>query len=276
MAISEGGLIAEHVCIAVLGVIVLAQLPRWLRSLTFLARSRHTVGPSPAEPSGVLAARLFRSARSGLLLHYRAWRPAGTPRATLYLAHGLGEHCGRYELFASGLAAAGVAVVALDHQGHGTSEGDRGHIESLNDVVADVLQLVTTVSPTPPGVPAFLMGHSMGGLIALLAAQSSPGLFTGMVLSAPCLEVDPNIKTPLNVFLARSLSSWLPKLPVQPLTLSQLSTDPEAVRQYTRDPLIYHGPLRGACSQHGEWRQGGAMGGVAAVRRPACPLPFLH
>lgn len=107
-------------------------------------------------------AHYFKASSTGILLHYRSWAPPAAPRATIYLVHGYGEHLGRHEPFALALAAAGFSVHALDLQGHGQSHGDRAFLTSLDDVVADVLELATRVVPPQPGVPSFIFGHSVG------------------------------------------------------------------------------------------------------------------
>jgi alpha-beta hydrolase superfamily lysophospholipase len=84
----------------------------------------------------------------------------------------------------------------------------------------------------------------MGGLIALHTAHASQDNWSGLVLSGPGLVFDPAVDTPLNRFLARVLSSIVPKLEVQALNTATLCTDTAVVRQYERDPLVYHGSLR--------------------------------
>jgi acylglycerol lipase len=224
-------------------------------SLLWTMDERHSCGRSAA-PSVVLMKRFFRSNATALLVHHRRWHAATSspssssssssslPRAVVYIIHGMGEYCGRYEHVAEILTAAGFEVVALDHQGCGESEGDRAYVRSFDDYVSDVLQLVTEVQPAPEGVPRFLLGHSMGGLIALTVAHKSPELWTGLCLSAPALIVDPNLDTALNRFLVRAISSILPKMEVQKLNVKNLNSDPQAVAQYERDPSMYHGAIR--------------------------------
>jgi alpha-beta hydrolase superfamily lysophospholipase len=207
---------------------------------------KHSCGPFPhdAPPQ---PANYFKASSTGILLHYRSWSPSvSPPRAMVYVVHGYGEHLGRHEPFARTLAAAGFAVHALDLQGHGQSHGDRAFLTSMNDVVSDVLELATRVAPTPCGVPAFIFGHSMGGLIALRAAQSAVGaaMFRGAVLSAPAVMIDPKIDTAFNRWLALTFSDYLPKLPVTPLEPNLLCTDKSVVDAYMRDPLVYHGNIR--------------------------------
>ena len=214
-----------------------------------IASSQHSCGPAKfeLEPGSVLAARYFKSKSSGLLLHHASWRPssAAESKGVVYLVHGYGEHIMRFMSFGEALARAGYVVHGLDLQGHGQSEGDRAFLTTLEDVVSDVLQLVNEVHPHPPGLPRFLFGHSMGGLIAIRTAQSAPeGTFSGLILSGPALAIDPSVDNALNRFLATQLSSILPKLPVQPLDERMLCSDEVVVKQYSRDPLCYHGSIR--------------------------------
>ena len=92
--------------------------------------------------------------------------PHEDPRRVVVLAHGYGEHIGRYEHVAQDLAAHGAAVYGLDHLGHGESDGERALVEDFADVLADLDRLVDRAAAEHPGVPLVLLGHSMGGLIA--------------------------------------------------------------------------------------------------------------
>jgi acylglycerol lipase len=220
-------------------------------SLLWVSDPGHSCGSSPLDPSdsdahrAIMGGRFFRSSTTHLLVRYRTWQQQRThTRGIVYILHGFAEYSGRYEHVASLLTSLGFDVVALDHQGHGESEGDRAHIGEFKDYVSDVLQLVRTVCPAPEGVPRFLLGHSMGGLIALHTAHASQALWSGLILSGPGLVFDPAVDTPVNRFLARALASLLPKLEVQTLNTATLCTDPVVVRQYERDPLVYHGALR--------------------------------
>lgn len=164
---------------------------------------------------------------------------------------------------------------ALDWQGHGQSHGDRAHITSLDDVVADVLELATRVAPPAPNAPAFIFGHSFGGLIALRAVQSAAGAaaFRGAVLSAPALAVDPSIDSPLNRWLALTLTNVVPKLAVTPLDPRAICSDARVVEAYKRDPLVYHGAIRLRLGAEGIRGMGAAF---AAAADTTVPLLLLH
>lgn len=94
-------------------------------------------------------------------------------KGVVIICHGLGEHIQRYEYFAKELNVAGFAVYGIDHQGHGMSDGDRCYVKDFNDYVDDVLLFSERIrlEYNNQNCKLFLFGHSMGGLIAALAAQ---------------------------------------------------------------------------------------------------------
>ncbi|NJN54523.1 MAG: alpha/beta hydrolase, partial [Anaerolineae bacterium] len=107
-------------------------------------------------------------------LFYQVWRPEGTLRAVLLIAHGLGEHGGRYMNVVNHFVPKGYVIYALDHVGHGRSPGQRGHINSWDDFREGLRAFVRLVQGQEAGRPFFLMGHSMGGCIALDYALHYP------------------------------------------------------------------------------------------------------
>lgn len=131
----------------------------------------------------------------------------------------------------------------MDLEGHGASDGDRCYFPSWDDVVNTVVYFITKHAPAVDG-PRFLLGHSLGGLTALHVAVRTVGLWNGVILSGPALQVDPSVNTPVNRFLARALSSLLPKVPIQALDAAKLCGDQEVVARYLRDPLNYSGGVR--------------------------------
>ncbi|KAH8094316.1 alpha beta hydrolase [Aureococcus anophagefferens] len=137
-------------------------------------------GPHPLFPE-------FEVNGQGLRIFTRAWAPASAPRATVLLVHGFAEHSGRYGALGAALAAAGYAVVALDHQGHGRSEGCRGHVERFGALVGGV---APSRRRCAPDLPLFLVGHSMGAQVCIHAAASGRvANLRGVALSAPALEL---------------------------------------------------------------------------------------
>jgi alpha-beta hydrolase superfamily lysophospholipase len=103
--------------------------------------------------------------------------PATPARLVLVTVHGFGAYCGLYRHVAGALLARGIAVTQFDCRGHGRSEGRRGHVDRFDDYHADLNLVVRRARERVPGVPWALMGHSLGGLIALdhvLRRQSQP------------------------------------------------------------------------------------------------------
>ena len=124
--------------------------------------------------------------------------PLEDARRAVVIAHGYGEHIGRYEHVAQDLAAHGAAVYGLDHHGHGESEGERALVEDFDVYLDDLEQVVRRARAEHPDVPLVLLGHSLGGLIATRYAQARGGL-DALVISAPVIGGNPEIEALLGV-----------------------------------------------------------------------------
>jgi acylglycerol lipase len=175
-----------------------------------------------------------------LNVFWQSWAPAADPEAIVLISHGAAEHSGRYAWAAGELAARGLAVYAVDHRGHGRSDGPRAYIDRLENAVADLHALGDFARDRHPGVPVFLLGHSMGGLIALSYACRHQDELAGLVLSAPLAVLEAN---PVTRLASRVLSRVAPRLRVYKIDSSTVSRDPEVVRAYDEDPLNYRGAL---------------------------------
>jgi len=175
-------------------------------------------------------------------LHGQVWLPDTPPRAVIIISHGLAEHCGRYAELAGRLVERGFAVYALDHRGHGRSGGPRANIERFDYVVSDLGTFVGRAQREHPGVPVILLGHSMGGAIALGCALKYENALRALVLSAPTLAVaqPPSLLKRLTV---KALSSLSPNTGVMMLPARAVSRDPQVVRKYEKDPLVFHGAI---------------------------------
>jgi alpha-beta hydrolase superfamily lysophospholipase len=176
----------------------------------------------------------------GVGIQWQAWLPDAEPRALVLLAHGAAEHSGRYAWTAGRLAARGHAVYALDHRGHGRSDGPRSFVDRLDNAVADLHRLSGLAQERHPGAPRYLLGHSMGGCISLGYALSHQDELSGLVLSAPFALLDVN---PVARFASRLLSRIAPRLPVYKIDGTTVSRDPEVVSAYDSDPLNHRGML---------------------------------
>lgn len=174
----------------------------------------------------------------GVRIWYQSWRPEA-PKAILVVAHGLGEHSGRYGNLVNYLVPRGYAVYALDHRGHGRSGGPRGYIDRFGDFVADVERLAGVARLELPGLPLFVLGHSMGGPIALRYAREYPQGLQGVIASSPLLRA----KLPVSagkLFLAGLMSRLQPRYSQHSgLPASALSHDPQVAAAYAADPLVH-------------------------------------
>ncbi len=156
------------------------------------------------------------------------------------LVHGLGEHCGRYGGLVEKLVGLEFAVFGLDHPGHGQSGGARGHVHRFSDYLDTLRQYQQSVLAAHPGLPLFLFGHSMGGLISLHYLSHHGGGFAGGVLSAPPVTVPAHVPRAV-VLLGRLMSVLLPRLPLIGMDPEGMSRDPDVVKAYLEDPLVFSG-----------------------------------
>jgi acylglycerol lipase len=163
----------------------------------------------------------------------REW-PHERPRYVALLAHGYGEHVGRYAELAAVLVAHGAAVYGPDHMGHGRSSGERVLIEDFEDVVTDAHTVADLARAAHPGRPLVLIGHSMGGLIAARYAQRYGDELTALVLSGPVIGAW--------ALPGRLLA--LDEIPDTPISPAALSRDPAVGAAYAADPLVWHGPMK--------------------------------
>lgn len=124
----------------------------------------------------------------GLQLHVHRWDCGTPPKAVVMLAHGLAEHAGRYGRLGEALNASGYELFALDQRGHGQTAG-RGVLGQFADgdgwkkVVDDLASLNHHIRQMFPGLPIFLLGHSMGSYIAQAYLMHHSCSLQGAILS---------------------------------------------------------------------------------------------
>jgi lysophospholipase len=209
----------------------------------------------------------------GVDIIYDTWTPSreppgsAPPRGILVISHGLGEHGRRYDHVAERLGGLGLIVVVPDHRGHGRSGGPRAGLKRFADYTDDLGQVFAKVRQ--PGLPAFLLGHSMGGGIALDYALAHRGDLAGLILSGA--TVQPGDDQPKSVLaIAKVLGRFLPSLPTARLDSAGISRDPQVVAEYNADPMVFHGKV-----------PAGLAGGLLAVmdtfpdRLPQLTIPLL-
>lgn len=178
----------------------------------------------------------------GLRLFTRHW-PHPAPKATVAIVHGFGEHSGRYAHVARALHDRGYRVFAFDLRGHGKSEGPRAYVQSFDAFLGDVGAYLRWVDAQAPDRPRFLLAHSLGGCISTLFTLRHRPKLAGLVLSGPALKLGEDF-SPAKIAAGRFLGRYFPRLPIEKLDSGSVSRDPEVVRAYQADPLVFHGWVR--------------------------------
>jgi acylglycerol lipase len=185
---------------------------------------------------------------AGLKIYYQAWLPDTKPKAILQLAHGINEHSGRYMNVVNEVLLKGFAVYANDHIGHGKSEGPRSFVCCFDQFVEDEKTFNELIKKEHPGLPVFLLGHSMGSVIGLRFATKYSDLIKGLVLSGCGTRTGGDVSGFIKA-MAKILSKLTPKLVVSVGDLSHfLSHDPKEVEAYRTDPLVF---LKGVSARLG-------------------------
>jgi alpha-beta hydrolase superfamily lysophospholipase len=184
------------------------------------------------------------------------WPTSEAPRAVYGIIHGHGEHIGRYGHVAEFMNQAGIAVLGYDHYGHGRTESKKGHFPSYEAVMDSIDVFVGYLREQYPGLPIFLLGHSMGGnFVANYLLKRKPDL-QGAVLSAPWFRLAFQPSS-MDVFLAKMMLNIYPSFTQSSkLDAKGLSHLPEVVKAYQEDPLVHDltSPvLFLGCEQAGEY-----------------------
>jgi alpha-beta hydrolase superfamily lysophospholipase len=176
----------------------------------------------------------------GLPLYYQAWIPADhrQKKAVLINLHGLGDHSGLYPNLAGYFPVRGVAVYAFDMRGNGRSPGQRAYLESWKEYRGDLHAFVGGVRAWEPGVPIFLLGNSLGGLVVLDYVLHHPDQVEGVIAAAPVLgEVG---VAPFLMALGRIMSRVVPRFSLNVgMDLTGLARDRSIIEAVLADPLFH-------------------------------------
>lgn len=207
----------------------------------------------------------------GVELIYWSWAPAGAVRALTFVVHGYGEHVGRYRHVIEALTAQGYLVYALDHRGHGLSGGPRANVEVFDYFVRDLHQVVTLAREAHPDLPLFMIGHSMGGLIATHYALQHESRLDGLVLSGAAIQIGDDV-SPLLKKVSGVMSRWLPALAIL-ANDGLLSRDPRVAERFEADPLTYKGRIK---SRMGYQMLLGSEAAQAQMASLSLPLLIMH
>ena len=173
-------------------------------------------------------------------IYYQAYLPKTKTKGSIIIVHGLGEHSGRYKNVINHLLPKGFAIYGFDLIGHGKSEGPREFVQQYEDFPETLMIYKNKVKTWHPGKPLFLLGHSMGGLIATEYLIDHSRELTGAIISAPLITVPDNISK-FTIITGKILSRIAPKMGITALDPTAISRDPEVVEDYINDPLVFLG-----------------------------------
>lgn len=172
------------------------------------------------------------------------WLGETQPRGSVLVIHGLGDYAARFEPLANALASSHLAVMAFDLPGHGNSPGGRGRADSFDGLLEDIQAARSTLTERFPGTPQFLLGHSMGGNLALnytlrAALNRESQLPNGLILCAPML-LPPTPPRRSHIFAAWLTGHLFPWIRVdRPVDPMDLTSDPAEIDQIREDELMH-------------------------------------
>ena len=177
------------------------------------------------------------TAGDGLRLYTRR-HEAGAARAEVVVVHGFAEHSGRYGALIEHLLAGGYSVMAYDQRGHGLSDGLPGHVNDFKEYEDDLDKVVTLSRDRAGGRPLFIIGHSMGGLVALRYLARKGGVVNGAVVSAPLIALA--VPVPAHLRLVAGLGArFTPHMRLaNKIDPAVLSRDPAVGKAYAADPHV--------------------------------------
>jgi alpha-beta hydrolase superfamily lysophospholipase len=185
----------------------------------------------------------------------RAWDP-GSPKAAVALVHGLAEHSGRYEHVGRALTDAGYSVRAVDLHGHGRSDGFPGQVSGVDRWHDDTRAVLDLAREAAPRTPVFLLGHSLGSLIAASYVASFRPDIDGLVISGYAGLPGPTLLESMSDPEGESIPPDL------------ISRDPAVVKAYVADPLVFHDRVPVECNAAGMQAAIGANTGAASITTP--------
>ncbi len=161
--------------------------------------------------------------------------PTKNPKAVVVIVHGLGEHVSRYDVISKEFNDAGLEMIGFDQRGHGKNPVVKGYVAHFEDFLKDIDDFIKMQKTD---LPIFMLGHSLGGLIAARYNEEFQGRLKGTVLSSGAFSID-NVSGVL-VLMAKIFSTLKPTLAfnngIDPKTVSRSEV---VISDYTKDPLVH-------------------------------------
>lgn len=209
----------------------------------------------PAAPAAVAPGHFTKAefvAADGVPLPLRQWLPRGPIRAVVLALHGFNDYSKAFEAPARAWAERGIATFAYDQRGFGGAPG-RGLWAGEGQLAVDAIVATRALRRSYPGRPVYLLGESMGGAIAILAAT---GTMSGVISGPggmPTADVDGIVLSAPAVW-GRAAMDLLPKValfaaarlfPTSVLSGSglgiRISDNDQVLRELARDPMVIKG-----------------------------------
>lgn len=180
-----------------------------------------------------------RGSNSGPPLYFHSALPPRKPDAAVGVLPGYADHGSRWMRVMEAWAERGIASVAIDLRGHGRAGGRRGYCDRFGDFLDDAALLEGLAARH--GVPAFLFGHSFGGLVATSLIEARPASWRGLLMTNPFFGLSMPVPS-IRLLAGKIASRVLPALS-QPTGLkgAQMTHDPALARAYDEDPLVFKG-----------------------------------
>lgn len=185
---------------------------------------------------------------TGLKAFYRMWTPSDS-KGLIIGVHGFVEHSGRYLELGDFLEKNGYSFAIYDLRGHGKTAGkeDFGHVDKFENFVLDTEAFSSSVMKDQGVDSAFILGHSMGGLIVLYLLSRSNIKVKGAVTSGPSLSMTSSAGQKFMLMLIHAISAK--KRIKLPINAEYLSHDPSVGTRYLQDPLVCKNPSVGLIYQ---------------------------
>jgi alpha-beta hydrolase superfamily lysophospholipase len=176
--------------------------------------------------------------KDGTRLFYLRW-PVENPRAFVAMIPGYADHAGRYRHVAAHLNDSGISAAVVDLRGHGRSAGRRGYVGRFDRYLEDIEAFLEAIQSSSMRIPLFILGHSMGGLVALNYMVHRPAPCKGLIVSSPFLGVAIRVP-PIKIALGRLMSVIYPWLALPSgINPNDLSHDASVCNAYANDPLVF-------------------------------------
>ena len=175
----------------------------------------------------------------GLELFGQTWTNGGKPKAVINLVHSHGEHSGIYTDFAKNLTDNNYYVVSLDLRGHGRSEGRRGYASSYRKLIKDLHTLIDKSESLFPGYPKILLGHGLGGNIAIYYLSTHITNISSLIVTSPWLILEHRFSKG-KLFIGNIIRHILPTCMLETrFTAEDKRRNQDAIKKYGNDPLMH-------------------------------------